>query len=70
MTSPLVPLASNDLLYRAQVGRADHSTPGRARDQFTYFHHTIIFVARDGGHLDDMPNMLVCCFQKAARYNV
>jgi hypothetical protein len=52
MTSPLVPLASNDLLYRARVGRADHSTSGQsARPQYLIYPSS---VARDDGHLVDM----------------
>src|SRR6266568_8394139 len=58
MTGSLVPLASNDLLYRAQVGRADHSTPRQsARPCYCIFAAPPIIVARDGGHLDDMPKM-------------
>src|SRR6266568_1507670 len=48
----------DDLLYRAQVGRADHSTPRQsARPCYCIFAAPPIIVARDGGHLDDMPKM-------------
>jgi hypothetical protein len=66
MRSKLNPLRFNDLLYRAQVGRADHSTRGRARDLTTAFERAFHLVARDVGHLDDTPNMIRLMFSKSS----
>ena len=70
LTNPLARLASNDLLCRARVGRADHASRCRARDQGRCFHHAIIFVARDGGHFSaTRKGERTCQVFKAARYN-
>jgi hypothetical protein len=65
MTSPLVPLASNDLLYRAQVGRADHSTLAERATTLSHFNWPLYLVARDGGHFDDMTTMARLLFSKS-----
>ena len=48
MTSPLIPLASNDLLSTAQVERADHSIHPEARDWVSIFQSAPYRVAREG----------------------
>ena len=50
MTSPLIPLASNDLLCRAQVGRADQSTLIQSARPLRILQPNYQTVARDGGH--------------------
>jgi hypothetical protein len=67
MTSPVVPLASNDLLYRARVGRAEpfNIVAERATtlDDFTTHAYSSRAMAATWPTCQTWP---VCCFQKAA----
>jgi hypothetical protein len=70
MTSPLVPLASNDLLYRARVGRAEPFNVGPERATTQPHFKCIRYLSRAMvATWTTCQTWLVCCFQKAARYN-
>ncbi len=57
LRNTLTALRSNDLLCRARVERADHSTRCRARDHMpAFYNRRLSLVARDGGHFDDDSN--------------